>query len=437
MEGKPLVDSQDERSPVYKNLPPISGALNWTRGLYERVNLPMERLLVLGPSIQEREEFKDVQKLHASIIKSLREYELEKAKAWAEDVEANSESKLAMFLLTRGEDKMLEVNFDPALVRTLREVKYLLLLCLDIPVTASRIYDKVEVYRSQTGNLDLIVGMYNSILRTLHPVEFPLLQDRIDRINTNVEPGIVTLRWKDEGIEPFIKSSMVVVKDVDTLVKKMKENVRKMQDHMARWAEKPLVERKNKPLAPEDFESQHKSVVLARHQEIKDNGRDITRLLKDSQEHIRPPKASVEWKAYQDYVNSLIIEGMANAIISSLSHLSFLIDPNALKRAEAPMAPLFDVKIMLQDAEVMFDPPIGSTDRSNGVRDIIHSIIGDFFFICTLVARQDTSPGDYLVEMKDHFDVLAKLDEINGHLEWMDTATKNYIDQYMKYSFLW
>ncbi len=60
MEGKVLVDMQDDRSPVYKNLPPISGALNWTRGLYERVNLPMERLLQLGPSIQEREEFKDV-----------------------------------------------------------------------------------------------------------------------------------------------------------------------------------------------------------------------------------------------------------------------------------------------------------------------------------------------------------------------------------------
>lgn len=53
-----------------------------------------------------------------------------------------------MFLLTRGDDKLLEVNFDPALVRTLREVKYLLLLTLEIPNTARRIFDKVEVYRS-------------------------------------------------------------------------------------------------------------------------------------------------------------------------------------------------------------------------------------------------------------------------------------------------
>ena len=253
-----------------------------------------------------------------------------------------------------------------------------------------------------------------------------------------MEPGICKLCWKDEGIEPFIKGSMIVVKDVDTLVKKMKLNVKKMQDHMIKWAEKPLIERKNKPLPPEDFEQQHKSIVLSRHQEIKDNGRDITRLLKDSQEHIRPPKGSPEWKAYQDYVNSLIIEGIANAIISSLSHLSFLIDPHAAKKADAPMmAPLFDVKVSLQSAEVVFDPPIGSTERSNGVRDIINSIIGDFFFICTLVNRLDTSAGDFLVEIKDHFDVLSKLDEINGHLEWMDEATQQYISQYMKYSFLW
>lgn len=71
------------------------------------------------------------------------------------------------------------------------------------------------MYRRQTGNLDLIVGMYNGILQTLIPVEFPLLQDRIDRINQNVQPGIVDLCWKSEGIDPFIKGSMTVVTEVN------------------------------------------------------------------------------------------------------------------------------------------------------------------------------------------------------------------------------
>jgi hypothetical protein len=41
-------------------MPPIAGALNWTRGLFERCNDSMERLSNLSATIQEREEYKDV-----------------------------------------------------------------------------------------------------------------------------------------------------------------------------------------------------------------------------------------------------------------------------------------------------------------------------------------------------------------------------------------
>jgi dynein heavy chain len=59
-EGKVLVERVDERSPISSNMPPIAGALNWTRGLFERCNDSMERLSNLSATIQEREEYKDV-----------------------------------------------------------------------------------------------------------------------------------------------------------------------------------------------------------------------------------------------------------------------------------------------------------------------------------------------------------------------------------------
>jgi len=49
---------------------------------------------------------------------------------------------------------------------------------------------------------------------------------------------------------------MAIVSEVDELVKKMKDNVKKMQELMAKW-EKPLFDRKMKPLAPEDLEQTH------------------------------------------------------------------------------------------------------------------------------------------------------------------------------------
>lgn len=69
----------------------------------------------------------------------------------------------------------MRVNFDPVLVRLLREVKYLQLIDIEVPERASALYAKVNVYRTQTGNLELTVNMFNEVLSTLLPVEKPLL----------------------------------------------------------------------------------------------------------------------------------------------------------------------------------------------------------------------------------------------------------------------
>lgn len=128
------------------------------------------------------------------------------------------------FLLYREETELAEegfvrVNFDPILVKLLREVKYLLNQDIEVPEKASLLYKKVNVYRTQTGNLQIIVDMYNGILSTLLPVEKPLLQDRIERMNKAMWPGINELKWNSQNIDPFINSSMKIVSEVDRLVK--------------------------------------------------------------------------------------------------------------------------------------------------------------------------------------------------------------------------
>jgi dynein heavy chain len=66
----------------------------------------MDKLTLLSQSIQDREEYKDVQKLYASLCKNLREYNDVKIKLWEQGVEENTEEKLNKFLIYR-EDLML------------------------------------------------------------------------------------------------------------------------------------------------------------------------------------------------------------------------------------------------------------------------------------------------------------------------------------------
>ena len=139
---------------------------------------------------------------------------------------------------------MLFVNFDPALVRILREVKYFLLNDIDVPQTAHDIYSKVETYRQQTGKLDLTVNMYNNIILQLLPVEEPLLSERIQRMDNVLAPGLTQLKWRQHNINDFINQSMSVVKDVNAIVMTMKENLKSIEKIMEDWADKPLIERK-------------------------------------------------------------------------------------------------------------------------------------------------------------------------------------------------
>ena len=227
-----------------------------------------------------------------------------------------------------------------------------------------------------------------------------------------------------------------MVKEVDDLVKKMKENVRKMQEFMAKWSEKPFFERKNRPMPPEDLEQTHGAIVSDRLAIVKDNGKDIHKLMKDTVDNVKPVKTSPEWLAYVDYVNGLIIEGMSSAIVSSLDHLADQISIPNNRHQNLP--PMFDVKVDLVDNEVMFDPPIGETSRENGIKDIINRIIRDFISICIqMQGRLDTGAGDYLVEIKDQFEIFGSLSVISSHLQDIEQETQNFIGKYEEFSFLW
>lgn len=71
---------------------------------------------------------------------------------------------------------------------------------------------------------------------------------------------------------------------------------------------------------------------------------------------------------------------------------------------------MFDIKVDLRDREVRFDPPIESTPRGNGIRDIIMKIVNDFISLAISMQRLDTSSGgDFLVEIKDQFDIFGAL----------------------------
>lgn len=186
------------RPPIAHNLPPIAGALSWCRGLRERVSMPMRKLKALDRAILSREDAKEIVKVYTGLVAALAEFEHTKIEEWGRHIEHSSQEKLKLPLLRtqRARPNLLSVNFDPALVRLLREVKYFLLLGLRVPDSALEIYKRAETFRKHTGNLDLIVNMHNAIQMQLLPVERPLMQQYLNRMRQALAPGLKSLNWK-------------------------------------------------------------------------------------------------------------------------------------------------------------------------------------------------------------------------------------------------
>jgi len=101
------------------------------------------------------------------------------------------------------------------------------------------------------------------------------------------------------------------------------------------------------------------------------------------------------------------------------------------------LQPMFDIKVDLRDRDVVFDPSIDNNTRGNGIRDILQNIMDDFVSIAIQMPRLDTNSGDYLVEIKDQYQLFGDMQVINNHFVDIEGATNEFIDQYKDKEFLW
>jgi len=131
-----------------------------------------------------------------------------------------------------------------------------------------------------------------------------------------------------------------------------------------------------------------------------------------------------------------VIEGITNGIDSSMTYLSEQI--SITYNEQNMLAPIFDIKVALMDRCVQFEPSIGCNDRQNGIRDIINKIVEDFISLAIqMPARFDSPQGDYLVEIKDQFQLFGTIQCITNNLNEIEMASANYLDQYADIAFLW
>lgn len=323
-------------------MPPIAGALGWVHGLIERIRGPFLELQSISSNIMEKDEGKDVVKSYKATMAKLREFANKQIAMLGSDLEAASIQKLKQTLLRRDPDtRMLNVNFDPTLVALLREVKYFLLAGHSVPETALSIYRNVETYRQYTGQLELIVNAYNHALGSMIDVEKPLMEKHFSEIDRALRAGLKVINWKSHGIKKFLDNCHSKTQNMSKSLHTLKRNVESIQSIMEKWAETPLIQRKNKPCSIEEFNREFYDELHTRYEEIRRDGETIHDLVDQSNKTLRVSKGLPAWRDYVSYVNEIIVDGMRNVVKKSLSYLEEQISPDLIeKKCKTPMLEL-------------------------------------------------------------------------------------------------
>lgn len=316
---------EGKRSPtIAHNLPPIAGAITWCRGLVARVEVPMTKLRSISRSILDRDEAKPVIKTYTAFVATVHEYEHSKIEEWGKHIESSSQAQLKLPLLEPADHdgNMLRVNFDPSLVQLLREVKYFLLADLAVPESAMQIFAKAEMFRKFTGNLDLIVNMYNAVQTQLLPVERPLMKASVDKVEATLRPGLQTLTWKSHGIDMFVTEAMAAVKTTNALMESLSTNLKGIQRALDELCKEPIFARRAKAISCDEFDKIVKDVVVVRTAEVEEKGRTIKNHLRNMARDLKVSAGQADWKYYVDFVNNIVVAGLAKTALRSLVYIN-------------------------------------------------------------------------------------------------------------------
>ncbi|KAG8346214.1 putative Dynein heavy chain N terminal region 2 domain1 [Trypanosoma vivax] len=458
---------QSDSSVSYPNVPPLAAAVIRYSALLDRIDESYARVSELSQTVIESESGRETLELYERLNNALREAIQEKYDAWCRDVGEISMEKLKLPLLEVDQNNRLRVNFDTALVKTLREVYYLEVMNsfearnrqkLEVPSDVRTVFERRETYRSQTIKLEYASSTYNSFMSTLRlEDERPLIQAELDAFEDTIKRGTTEVRWQDGNeVDSFIEVALHKVGVIDRVVTSFHTSVQQMVEHLDefRKSEKflPLNRADGaKTMSEHELRRNLDEYFKKRHREIAERGEGIHALLQGSFEAVNELKRSEgsspvsqeceAWGKYVEYVDGVLTKAINEYVVHALTCMRNQLDPEWL--AENDGTPLVEVRLSLSKPVPgvhqcsRYEPNLDSEVKGeHSVRNIVRSFIANIEAGAELI--KPLLPGrNYAVEANKSDNVQRLKAEIDALLNQNFEACEEYRSNFDEFKHLW
>ncbi|NWS40185.1 DYH10 protein, partial [Probosciger aterrimus] len=218
--------------PLYKNHPPVAGAIYWSRSLFYRIKHTIIRFQEVEELLAS-ERGKEVKQIYLQVAKKMKEYEDQKYSQWRDGTQHVLPPLLKNSLLTVSIDGaatsinpetfeqksvLFIVNFSPLIQEIIIETKYMEQLGLPVPETARYMALQEGKYLRYTDRLQNVLDQYHKLMETLNEAEIKLLDDHIKKLWDVFKSGHSRLNWNSLGIGDFIFRCTQAVRTFESLV---------------------------------------------------------------------------------------------------------------------------------------------------------------------------------------------------------------------------
>ncbi|NXP87266.1 DYH10 protein, partial [Passerina amoena] len=213
--------------PLYKNHPPVAGAISWSRSLSHRIRHTIT-LLQEEEELLASERGQEVQQKYLQVTKKMEQYEAQKYRRWRERAEHVLPLLLkdALLTLSSATEEPVSIrksvgfalNFSPEIQEIITESKYMEQLGLPVPEMARYVALQEDKYLRYTNKMKVMLSHYDKLMEMMNEAEIKLLDHHVKELWRILKAGHKRLTWKSVGIGEFIVQCTQTIGKLELLV---------------------------------------------------------------------------------------------------------------------------------------------------------------------------------------------------------------------------
>nr|XP_042913191.1 dynein beta chain, ciliary [Parasteatoda tepidariorum] len=315
---------------VYKNLPKISGILQWSNDLFSKITLSVQML-------EKKQEYFPTPEMYDFVIKAYLELQdlLEGLRQkvishWEETLNI-LKVKLNDVVFVKDDADVTRLNFKPEIHEMTKEIEFLKHI-EKANLMPDHEFDWVtKEFKLSQSLLANCISWYTDLNENLLEQEKQLVIQQWSEIKSFIEEGL-SINWTRVDILKFAENMYNVTKKVFENVHLSKLNISEVEKFISTWNTTPMFTRAS-PDSLVDFEIYMNEEVRNKKDSAKKSTEMMQSVMEKNKNIFEADAHSTEWNDYIHYLDSIIEEGLKTVVKSSLQYLNDNTDSSNQKLA--------------------------------------------------------------------------------------------------------